>query len=145
MPPFKRLRLLKAGQSDRAMNIYYTAKDMEDLAAKGVTQLEIGPRVFLTDFAYETAEQLDIKLIKVGDKTQQASPSPRQSDASSASQRSASPGRYNKPSGCQHGSPSLPAARSGAVSQSTPVQSSEGGASVNRLVDIMGKIMKRGD
>jgi hypothetical protein len=127
------------------MNIYYTAKDMEDLAAKGVTQLEIGPRVFLTDFAYETAEQLDIKLIKVGDQAQQASPSPRQSAAPSAPQRSASPGRYNKPSGCQHSSLSQPAARSEAVSQSYVAQGREGGGSVNRLVDIMGKIMKRGD
>ena len=44
------------------MNIYYTAKDIEELAAKGLKQLELGPGTMLTDFARETAEQLGIQI-----------------------------------------------------------------------------------
>jgi len=53
------------------MNIYYTAKDIEELVAKGVHQLELGPNTSLTDFARETAEQLDLALI---DKTKETGP-----------------------------------------------------------------------
>ena len=46
------------------MNIYYTAKEIEELAANGVRTLEIGPGVTLTDFARETAQHFDIALVK---------------------------------------------------------------------------------
>ena len=123
-----------------AMNIYYTAKDIEDLAARGVSQLEVGPNVFLTDFAYETAEQLEIELTQP-DRQKSSAPSP----AKAAAPRSV-PGRYDKPSGCQHGPINRPSGASAGsnLQNSVPqVQSSDG--SVNRLVDIMSKIIKRGD
>lgn len=124
------------------MNIYYTAKDIEELAGKGVRQLELGPNVFLTDFAYETAEQLAITLIRTGESVPQNQPS--QSSASlSISQFS---GQYNKPRGCQHGPISLPAvehSQPGAPTRQSPA--SDRSVSVNKLVDIMGKIIKRGD
>ena len=45
------------------MNIYYTAKDIEELVAKGIYELELGPNTSLTDFARETAEQMDVTLL----------------------------------------------------------------------------------
>ena len=57
------------------MTIYYTAKDIEELAAQGIRQLEIGPGVTLTDFARETAQQLDIDLV---DRRQAELPAPTQ-------------------------------------------------------------------
>lgn len=125
-----------------AMNTYYTAKDIEDLASRGVSQLEVGPHVFLTDFAYETAEQLEIELVwPEGQLSKAASPPP----ARSAPARPA-PGRYNKPSGCQHG-PVRQSAGAPAVPnvQNSGVQGQSDDGSVNRLADLMSKIIKRGD
>ena len=120
------------------MNIYYTAKDIEELAAQGVQELEIGPGVTLTDFAKETAQQLDVALVKGGRKdvvpTTTASPSSAPTSG----------GKYNKPSGCQHASNSLPAAHS---QEAVPSIISAAGAdsnTVNRLIDLMGKVIKRG-
>jgi hypothetical protein len=127
------------------MNIYYTAKDMEELAAKGVTRLEIGPRVFLTDFAYETAEQLEIELIQIDGQNPIAGTASPQGKAAVKPHQESTPGRYNKPAGCQHDRVSTPASRNGAGSASPASNASTDGASVNRLIDIMGKIIKRGD
>jgi hypothetical protein len=126
-----------------AMNIYYTAKDIEDLAARGVSQLEIGSNVFLTDFAYETAEQLEIELIR-----SDAQKSPPSASERTGIPRSAPARRYDKPRGCQHGTIDQAAAASVSTESSSqaPVpqgQSDDG--SVNRLADIMSKIMRRGD
>jgi hypothetical protein len=126
-----------------AMNIYYTAKDIEDLAARGVSQLEVGSNVFLTDFAYETAEQLEIELIRPDGQASSSSSSEK-----TAAPRSATGRQYDKPSGCQHGPPNQASGVSSSVETSSKssvplVQSDDG--SVNRLVDIMSKIMKRGD
>jgi hypothetical protein len=128
-----------AERSDKKMNTYYTAKDIEELAAKGVKQLEVGPSVFLTDFAYETAEQLDIKLVQPGEQVEQVRPA-----APSASQTT-SQTQYNKPRGCQHGSSNHSLVLPETTSQPVQSQSNDGGNQVNRLVDLMGKIIKRGD
>jgi hypothetical protein len=130
-----------AGASDKKMNTYYTAKDIEELATKGVKQLEVGPNVFLTDFAYETAEQLDIKLVQPGEKVQEVKP------ASTTVSQNNSQGRYNKPRGCQHGSHDRSSSPVLPETNTQPAQSSpsEAATPVNRLVDIMGKIIKRGD
>lgn len=120
------------------MNIYYTAKDIEDLASKGMKQLEIGPGVTLTDFARETAQQLNIALVE---SRREVSPSTQPAPPSSATTVSS---KYNKPTGCQHASNSLPAALSQAA---VPAGQSKEGASsntVNRLIDLMGKAIKRG-
>ena len=122
------------------MNIYYTAKDLEELAEKGVTQLEIGPNVFLTDFAQVTAEQLGIKLVKPGSAAPQSSPTPAPRPAAAPTARNSA---YNKPSGCQHGGfrPSAPAPASNSAQ---PAQNS-GNPSVNRLADLVGKMLRRGE
>jgi len=121
------------------MNIYYTAKDIEDLAAKGVQQLEIGPGVTLTDFARESAQQLGIAL--VDSRKQQASPA---APPSTPGNTAVSSDRYNKPTGCMHASSPIPAASS---QTAMPLdQSIESGDSntVNKLIDLMGKVIKRG-
>lgn len=127
------------------MNIYYTAKDMEELAAKGVTRLEIGPRVFLTDFAYETAEQLEIELIRIDGQEPKPKLAPPKHTAPGTTRQVSSPGRYNKPTGCQHGRVTPSASRNIADSETSTGKTSNDGTPVNRLVDIMGKIIKRGD
>jgi len=124
------------------MNIYYTAKDIEELVSRGIYVLELGPHTSLTDFARETAEQLDVTLIDVREEpvkpVPQAGPSP-----APRVQGPASVETYNKPRGCQVGS--RPPA---SVSSSAPAEAAfdqQGSTPVNRLVDLMGKIINRGD
>jgi hypothetical protein len=120
------------------MNIYYTAKDIEELAAQGVHELEIGPGVTLTDFAKETAQQLNVALVNGGRKD--SAPTP----AASPSRVPTVGSKYNKPSGCQHASISLPAAASQAAVPSNRPTAAADSNTVNRLIDLMGKVIKRG-
>ena len=120
------------------MNIYYTAKDIEEMAAKGVHQLELGPGVSLTDFARETAQQLDIDLVEGG---RQALPPTLPTSSRKTTTRS---DKYNKPTGCQHGPSSLPAAHSQAPVASDQATEGVDSNTVNRLIDLMGKVIKRG-
>ena len=125
------------------MNIYYTAKDIEELATKGIRQLEIGPGITLTDFAKETAQQLNIALVRSGE---QRAPAPQPTPPSSGTTGSS---KYNKPSGCQHASTSLPVTNTRTAvpaGRSMEGASSDGARSntVNRLIDLMGKAIKRG-
>jgi len=122
------------------MNIYYTAKDIEDLVAKGVHQLELGPNTSLTDFARETAEQLDLALIyktKSSDPVKPPAVSKNQTDVVSQA--------YDKPRGCQPENAPLVSAgvQETNSSNGSPVQRTS--TPVNRLVDMMGKIIKRGE
>lgn len=124
------------------MNIYYTAKDIEALVAKGIYEIELGPHTSLTDFARETAEQLDVALIDGSQRTEEpvktspatrTAPTPR---AVSVSQE------YNKPRGCQSG---VPRTNTPAAHQPDVATAQSGSVPVNRLVDLMGKIIKRGE
>lgn len=121
-----------------AMNIYYTAKDIEEMAAKGMQQLELGPGATLTDFARETAQQLGIALVKPGS---QPSPSIQPTSPSNGSTSSS---RFNKPKGCLQSSNSYQAAPSQAAVPSGQPSNGAGSNTVNRLVDLMGKVIKRG-
>jgi len=79
------------------MRIFYTASDIEDLAASGIRQLEVGPGVALTESARERAGELDIKLV-------QPAASPARGAAAPASAAPAPSGALPaKPRGCQHG------------------------------------------
>ena len=120
------------------MNIYYTAKDIEELAAQGVQELEIGPGMTLTDFAKETAQQLGVNLVSGGRKD--VTPAPAASHRSTTVVGS----KYNKPSGCQHASNSLPATQSQAAVPSIRPAAGADPNTVNRLIDLMGKVIKRG-
>ena len=124
------------------MNIYYTAKDIEALAAKGIFQLELGPNTFLTDFARETAEQLGVTLI---DGIGKDIPAPVSPPAAAPRQAKVANQSYNKPRGCQSGDGNRPVVET--VNSASPgvVSDPESSASVNKLVDLMGKIIKRGD
>jgi hypothetical protein len=120
------------------MTIYYTAKDIEEMAAKGIRQIEVGPGITLTDFARETARQLDIALVTG---VKQGAPAAVAATPGHSAGRSS---KYNKPSGCMHGSNSLPAAPSKAAA---PAKQSAGNGNsnmVNQLIDLMGNVMKRG-
>ena len=138
----RRSQQLKPWKAEKAagncMNIYYTAKDIEEMAAQGIQQLEIAPGVFLTDFARETAQQLDIALVEKGRQT-----APPTQPAAPRSTPSVSD-KYNKPSGCQHGSNSLPASQPQAVVPSNQSIDDASSNTVNRLIDLMGKAVKRG-
>lgn len=125
------------------MTIYYTAKDIEEIAARGIRQLEVGPGVTLTDFARETAQQLNIALVKPGQPAASA-PAPAAPPRSSITPANASD-KYNKPSGCQHGAFTSPAVRSQAAAPPTQPTSSADSVTVNKLIDLMGKVIKRGD
>lgn len=75
------------------MNIYYTAKDIEELAARGVRRLEIGPHMTLTDVARETAQAFNIELVQTAGAAPTGQPPAFSGSAAE---------RYNKPNGCQH-------------------------------------------
>ncbi|MEE8355714.1 MAG: hypothetical protein V3R33_00255 [Anaerolineales bacterium] len=121
------------------MNIYYTAKDIEELVAKGVHQLELGPNTSLTDFARETAEQLDLALI---DKTKETGPV--KPPISSKNKGVLVNQSYNKPRGCQPGKQPVTVSFTESNSSSGSLNQ-ENSTPVNRLVDMMGKIIKRGE
>jgi hypothetical protein len=129
-----------------AMNTYYTAKDIEEMAANGTQQLVLGPGVFLTDFARETARYLGIDLVKSEAQSPPTAPPISTNSAPVISDR------YNKPSGCQHGASPQSIARSQAVAPVNQALNavthnaaqSANSPTVNRLIDLMGKVIKRG-
>jgi hypothetical protein len=120
------------------MTTYYTAKDIERLAAKGVRQLVLDPTAVLTDFARETAQQLGVELVR----REQQSSLPAQPESPNAQTKFNS--KYNKPSGCQHATDSVAAAHTRAVGSAQTIDGSSE-STVNRLIDLMGKVIKRGD
>jgi hypothetical protein len=117
------------------MNTYYTAKDIEKLAAAGVRRLELDPAAVLTDFARETAQQLGIELVKKG---WQSQPSTQSAPATIPTKFNS---KYNKPLGCQHAVGSVPATHSRAAGSAQAVDGSSD-STVNKLIDLMGKAVK---
>jgi hypothetical protein len=77
------------------MRTFYTGNDIEDLAASGVRQLEVGPNVSLTDAARERAEELGIVLITPG-----SAPTAKAATPAAPAKSVSLP---SKPRGCQHG------------------------------------------
>ena len=111
------------------MRTFYTGSDIEDLAASGVRQLEVGPGVSLTDAARERAEELGVALVTPGSCVSQQKPRYRLRPAKSVSLPA-------KPRGCQHG----PSVRKSADSQSA----ASGGPVVDQLVEAVSALKKRG-
>ncbi len=116
------------------MRTFYTASDIEDLAARGVTQLDLGPGVMLTAAAKERAEELHIALVTPGTAaTASKTAAPAKAAAPAAA---AAPAKGDslpaKPRGCQHGS------LGGASSQAASSQV------VQQLVDAVSALKKRG-
>jgi hypothetical protein len=120
------------------MITYYTAKDIEKLAAAGVRRLELDPTAVLTDFARETAQQLGVELVKKG---WQSQPSTQPASPAAPTKFSS---KYNKPSGCQHAAGSVSTTHTRAVGSAQAIDGSSE-STVNSLIDLMGKAIKRGD
>ena len=111
------------------MRTFYTESDIDDLAASGVRQLEVGQSVFLTDAARERAEELGVVLVVSG------SVSTTKAATMAAPAKSVS--LPSKPRGCQHGP--MPVAK---VSHSEVAAG--GGPVVDQLVKAVSALNKRG-
>ena len=77
------------------MKTFYSAQDIESLAAQGVRELVVDEDTVLTDLARDMAVQLGVKLVAPG----------RLAAAGAAGARYAEAGAPSggKPKGCQHG------------------------------------------
>ena len=113
------------------MRTFYTASDIEDLAARGGTQLDLGPGVMLTAAAKERAEDLHIALVTPGSAAA-ASKSAAPAKAAQSGAAALSGTLPAKPRGCQHGP------LGGASSKAAPSQV------VEQLVDAVSALKKRG-
>jgi hypothetical protein len=110
------------------MRTFYTGSDIEDLAANGVKQLEIGPGVRLTDMARERAEELGIVIVVPG------STAAKKAAVPAASEKGVSlPAR---PKGCQHAPFTVKAGR--------VEMAGSGGPVVEQLVEAVSALKKRG-
>jgi len=110
------------------MRTFYTGSDIEDLAASGVRQLEVGPGVALTDAARQLAEELGIVLVVPG-----AAPINKAALPVAPARSETLP---DKPRGCQHGPLS-------AGSSHAPT-SANGGRVVDQLVEAVSALKKQG-
>jgi hypothetical protein len=108
------------------MRTFYTGTDIEDLAATGVKQLEIGSTISLTDAARERAEELGIVLVTPGS-------APASKAATPAAKSVALPAR---PKGCQHAPLTTKASRAEPASSGSQV--------VEGLVEAVSALKKRG-
>lgn len=81
------------------MRTFYSAQDIEDMAAQGTTQLLIDDNTVLTDLARETARRLGIALVhrSAGTPSTAVGVPDRMSQATTLATSPA------KPAGCQHG------------------------------------------
>ncbi len=109
------------------MRIFYTGSDIEDLAASGVRQLEVGPGVALTDAARQLAEELGIALVAPGAAPTNKAPTPVAPAKSETLPA--------KPRGCQHGPLSA---------SSNNGHSKANGHVVDQLVEAVSAMKKQG-
>ena len=123
------------------MRIFYTGSDIEDLAASGVQQLEVGPGVALTDAARELAEELGIALVTPGSAPAAKAGAPAAAAPSGAAKGSPLPAH---PRGCQHGPLTAAKGSSAAAAGSSAVAAGGGGQVVDQLVAAVSALKKRG-
>ena len=109
------------------MRTFYTESDIEDLAASGVRQLEVGPEVVLTDTARQMAEELGIVLVTPDAPTSKAPP------PITPAKNETLPG---KPRGCQHGPLSSGVNRGQSRANDGPV--------MDQLVEAVSALKKQG-
>ena len=110
------------------MRTFYTGTDIEDLAASGVKQLEIGSSVALTDMARERAEELGIALVISG------STPAKKAVVPAATEKAVTPPA--RPKGCQHAPLTAKANRTETTGSGGPV--------VEQLVEAVSALKKRG-
>ncbi len=118
------------------MRIFYTVSDIEDLAASGVKQLEMGPGVMLTGAAKERAEELGVALVIPGRASANKALAGKATAPAPTAQSGAAKGGTlpARPRGCQHGGPLAATAVAGT-----------GGPIVEQLVEAVSALKKRGD
>ena len=110
------------------MRTFYTESDIEDLAASGVRQLEVGINVSLTDAARERAEELGVVLVIPGNVSTSKAAAPA-APAKSVTLPS-------RPRGCQHGPVAM---------KSSQIETAKsGGPVVDQLVEAVSALKKRG-
>jgi hypothetical protein len=110
------------------MRTFYTGSDIEDLAASGIRQLEVGPGVALTDAARQLAEELGIALVVPG-----AAPVSKATMPAAPAKSETLPAR---PRGCQHGPLS--------TSSNNGHSKANGGHVVDQLVEAVSALKKQG-
>jgi hypothetical protein len=110
------------------MRTFYTGSDIEDLAANGVRQLEVGPGIVLTDAARQQAEELGVILVAPGAVSINQAALPV-----TPAKRETLPG---KPRGCQHGPLSSGVNRGQSLANGGPV--------VDQLVEAVSALKKQG-
>jgi hypothetical protein len=104
---------------------FYSAQDIENLAAQGIRELVVDDNTVLTDIASDVASQLGIKLVRGG-----AARSPEMAPRTAAAPAPAAVSSGSKPKGCQHGP--LSGSAAGPAVHSAP--RSSGGPIVDELV-----------
>jgi hypothetical protein len=110
------------------MRTFYTESDIEDLAASGVRQLEVGTNVSLTDAARERAEELGVVLVVPGNVSTNKAVAP------AAPVKSVT--LPSRPRGCQHGPVAM---------KSSQIETAKsGGPVVDQLVEAVSALKKRG-
>lgn len=80
------------------MKTFYSAEDIETLAAQGITELRLNEDTVLTHLARDTAQKLGIALVYAG-----AAPRAASTAVTSGSSPRLAPSLAAKPKGCQHG------------------------------------------
>ena len=114
------------------MKTFYSAEDIEALAAQGITELRLDADAVLTHLARDTAQRLGIALVS-GPSTPRAASS---AVTSGPPARPAAP-MAAKPKGCQHGP----------LTGRTPARGGSAGSSdktVNELIDLVKQLADRG-
>lgn len=114
------------------MKTYYATQDIEDLAARGISELILDDDTVLTDLARDAALRLGMKLIQPGRATQ---PAGAVVTARPAAPVAAPPPPAARPKGCQHG-PLTPFGSATGV-ETKAAANSAGNAAGNTVVDQM--------
>jgi hypothetical protein len=122
------------------MKTYYSAQEVEDLAARGIRQLVLDDEAVLTDLARELAQRLGIALIYPGQTGVAVAPG---SAPTRASIPLAAPRQAARPAGCQHG-PLAPAqSQSQPPPQTQPRTATSTATATGTVVDQMVGLVKQ--
>ncbi len=116
------------------MRTFYSAQDIEDLAARGATQLEVDETVVLTDLARDAAQRLGVRLVSRAGGAVQApttAPPARAEPVAPAVTRALRSGA--KPAGCQHAP--LSSGLTATVQPQTEADTRPAAANPNTVVD----------
>lgn len=120
------------------MKTFWSAQDIEELAAQGKTELIVDENSLLTDLARHTAHQLGISLVNRSRSSLAAAP-PSSPSISHPDPRAAGVGMGNKPKGCQHGSLAI-----GQGPEAMAVSNSNSNTVVDQLVGLVKRLGGKG-